>query len=60
MIELPVREYERVRADPHRFLLAPEHDIPEAEKVVETYEGYLVVEKRGDAARVAEETDPRS
>jgi hypothetical protein len=60
MIELTVPEYERIRASPHRFFVTPGHDIPGPETVVETYERYLVVEKRGEAARVAEETDPRS
>lgn len=60
MIELSIRDYERIRANPRRFCIALDHDIPEAETVVETYERYVVVEKRDEAARVAEETDPRS
>ncbi len=59
MIDLPVGEYERVRANPRRFIVAVDHHAPEAETVVEASEGYLVVEKRGKAGRVAEETDPR-
>lgn len=60
MIELSVAEYERVRAHPRHFLLAPDHDIPAAETVIETHGPYVVVEKRGDAGRLAEATDPRS
>jgi hypothetical protein len=60
MIELPLAEYERVRAHPRRFLVAPDHEIPEAEIVVESHEDYTVVEKRGEAGKVAEATDPRS
>jgi hypothetical protein len=59
MIEVPIREYERVRANPRRFLVATEHHLPEVETLVEVFEDYLVVEKRGEAGRAAEESDPR-
>lgn len=59
MIELAVPEYERIRASSRRFFVAPGHDTPEVETIVETYERYVVVEKRSEGARVAEETDPR-
>lgn len=59
LIDLPIGEYERVRANPRRFIVAVDHQAPEAETVVGAFEGYLVVEKRGKAGRVAEETDPR-
>jgi hypothetical protein len=59
----PVRvtpsEYEQVRAHPRRFLLTPGHEIPGAETVIETHQTYVVVEKRREAAVVAEQTDPR-
>jgi hypothetical protein len=60
MVEITGEEYERIRASPHRFLVAPDHEMPEAEVVVDRHPGYLVVEKRGGAARIAERTDPRS
>jgi hypothetical protein len=60
LIELTVDAYESVRAHPRRFLLTPDHDIPAAETVVETHQRYVVVEKTGEAGRVAEATDPRS
>jgi hypothetical protein len=60
LIELTAREYESVRAHPRRFIVAKNHDIPEAETVVETHLSYMVVEKRGEAGRAAERTDPRS
>jgi hypothetical protein len=59
----PVRitrsEYEQIRAHPRRFLLTPGHEIPAAETVVETHPTYVVVEKREEAAVVAERTNPR-
>ena len=59
MIELRGEEYERIRSHPRRFLVAPNHEFPQVEVVVETHESYVVVEKRDEAGRVAEETDPR-
>ena len=53
-------EYEKVRADPMHFALVSGHECPEAERVVEEYEGYVVIEKHEDVRRVVERTDPRS
>ncbi len=60
LIELSVTDYEQVRANPRRFMVLPGHEQPEAEVVVETHPGYLVVEKVAQAGTAAEETDPRS
>jgi len=60
-VELSVPDYERVRSDPRRFILLEGHDDPELERVVERGDGWVVVEKHeGEAAEVAEQTDPRS
>jgi hypothetical protein len=59
MLELTVPEYEAVRSHPRRFIVARGHEVPEAEDVVETEPGYVVVEKRDQAGAVAEATDPR-
>ena len=59
VIELSVREYERVRANPRRFIVLPGHERLEAEIVVETRATYLVVEKLDQAGAAAEATDPR-
>lgn len=61
MLQLSHEEYERLRAHPRRFALAMGHEDPAVEDVVESHlPRYLVVEKRGQAGRLAEETDPRS
>jgi hypothetical protein len=59
---VPLRgdEYERVRAVAERFIVRPRHTEPEIENVVERHADYWVVEKIGEAAEVAERTDPRS
>ena len=60
LIELTVREYERVRANSRWFIVVPGHEHPELEVVVETQPGYLVVEKADQAGESAEATDPRT
>ena len=60
LIELSVREYEQIRAHPRRFVVAPGHELPDVETVVEAQPGYVIVEKRDLAGRVAERHDPRA
>jgi len=59
-IELEIKDYEWVRADPTRFVLAPGHAAPEIEQVVEREHDHLVVEKRGIAGRIAAKLYPRT
>ncbi len=59
-VRLTAAEYERVRAHPRRFVVIPGHEVPDAESVVERHTGYLLVEKVGEAASVAEELNQRS
>ncbi len=60
MVTLSVREYERVRQHPRRFVVVPGHELPEAETVVEMGAGYLVVEKEDVAGEEAEARDVAS
>jgi hypothetical protein len=50
-IEITLEEYERVRADGTRFLLAPGHGDGSIEKVVDHRGHFVVVEKVQTAAR---------
>jgi hypothetical protein len=59
-VYLSLAEYETVRASPIRFAVLPGHEVPEAERVVEERDGYLVVEKFERLRYVAEQSDPRS
>jgi hypothetical protein len=54
-------EYEELRANPTHFAVAPDdvHVFPEAERIIEKRERYWVVEKIGEAAKVAEDQDVR-
>jgi hypothetical protein len=62
IVRIGVAEYEAVRQSPTHFINAPGHDRaggPYA-RVVESRDGYDVVEKLGEAAEIATELDPRS
>ena len=60
VIELSVGTYERVRLSGRRFVVVEDHVTPEIERVVAKVEGYVVVEKLGEAAEAAEAADPRA
>ena len=51
-------EYDAVRSKPTTFLVVPGHALTDVETVIETTERFQVVEKKGEAARVAIETEP--
>jgi hypothetical protein len=60
LIELSLREYERVRSNPRRFIVRPGHERLEVEIVVERRSDYFVVEKLDQAGERAVESDPRA
>jgi hypothetical protein len=61
-VELTIEEYETVRSEPTRFVVAPgaEHVEPEIERVVQREERYWVLEKIGVGAEISEKFDPRA
>lgn len=54
ILDLAIEEYVRVRSHPRRFVVLAGHDEPAIESIVEIYPDYVVVEKRGEAGRIAE------
>jgi hypothetical protein len=56
---LHLGEYERVRADPHHFVVVPGHEIPDVETVVERSDRFMVIEKDPETHSITEATDPR-
>jgi len=60
LLELLPGDYEAIRGHPRRFVVAPGHELPEQERVVDRTERYLVVQKTGEAGQAAEELDPRA
>ena len=58
-IELTVVEYERVRSNPTWFVIKPDHDVAQTERLVSRDDGYAVVEKL-ILEEYLQATDPRS
>ena len=56
-VVLTAAEYEFVRADSTRFVVAKGHAMPEIESVVDQAKDHVVVEKEGAAADVAVHLD---
>ena len=59
-IELSQADYEHVRSDPTRFVLAHGHAAPEIEHGVEREDDHVVGEKVGLAGQIAAQLDPRT
>jgi hypothetical protein len=62
IVRLGLGEYERIRADSRLFLNAVGHEA-NAEghvRVVSGGDGYVVVEKLGEAGEIADQLDPRT
>jgi hypothetical protein len=58
---LTARDYEAVRTDARRFIIAPNHQALDVEAVVERHASYWIVEKHeGVPADVARERNPRN
>ena len=53
-IQLSGSEWQELRAKPNRFAVAPGHIAPELEIVVKEHPNYWLVEKQGEAKKVAE------
>jgi hypothetical protein len=52
-VEVPTTEYARVRAESTYFLVTPEHQAPEVDRLVEDHGSWLLVEAVGAAAEIA-------
>ena len=56
-IKVPMDVYEAVRADDMRFIVAPGHELPDAEDVVEETSGYTIVRKHEDVRDIVSRDD---
>jgi len=52
-------EYESIRANQTHFIVLRGHEDPRVERIITSTDRFTVVEKQGQAAKDAEETDPR-
>jgi hypothetical protein len=59
LIALRRAQYEAVRVNPRRFVIAPGHVVAELEQEVERYSDHGVVETNPHTSDFAERTDPR-
>ncbi len=60
VISLTHPEYEAIRRIPTHFPVKPGHVVPDVERVLESNDRYAVVEKFGEAGRVAVQMDSRN
>jgi hypothetical protein len=53
-IDVDPSDYAAVRQHPRRFIVAPTHEIPDVEQIIERHPGYFVVEKPEEVSHVVE------
>lgn len=58
-VSLRRSDYERIRSDPCHFFVAPGHEIPDVESVIETHEDWVLIEKDPEVRDIVEVTDQR-
>ncbi len=51
-VRVPLDSYCAVRADEQQFIVAPGHQVPDTEDVVDEGDGYLIVRKHDDVAGI--------
>jgi uncharacterized protein (DUF1499 family) len=59
-VKLTLLEYEHIRAEPTRFVVKNNHVVKEIEHIVETVPDHMVIEKHGEAGRIAIELEAES
>jgi hypothetical protein len=59
VVVMSLEAYEAVRASGRQFVVVSGHEEPEVERVLERGDGYVVVEKFGEAGSQVERSDPR-
>lgn len=59
LIDLSQADYEHVRRHPTHFFVKLGHDLPDVERIVESKDGFLIVEKFGEGGALAVRHDPR-
>lgn len=58
-IELDAATYDTIAANPLHFIVKPEHQVDEIEKIIAEHEAFYVVEKIGEARAEVEHEHPR-
>jgi hypothetical protein len=55
LVDVGAERYHEVRANPRQFVVLRGHEDPSVETVVGSHASFVIVEKTGEAGRVAEE-----
>jgi hypothetical protein len=58
-VALRKQDYEAVRSNSRRFFTVPGHEVPDIETVIETHDGWVVIEKKPEVTEIVQATDPR-
>ena len=58
-IDLPPSLYEQILGERYRFVVLPGHEQPGVERIVEEDEGFLIVEKVGEAREQVDKDHPQ-
>jgi hypothetical protein len=53
-VSITADEYRHVRRDDRWFVVLPEHERPDVERVVERHEHYLIVQKIGEGVKIVQ------
>jgi hypothetical protein len=56
-VQLTLPEYEYIRAEPTRFVVKNDHVVSEIEHVVDAVQDHMIIEKHGEAGRIAVELE---
>ena len=58
-LTITIRDYDDIHRERDRFVVAPGHENPSLEGIVTRTDAYVVVDKYGDAERIAEDEERR-
>lgn len=59
-ISMQRADYEEVRRDATHFFVAPGHEIPDIETVIDTRDDWVVIEKNPEVREIVEKADART
>lgn len=59
-VSMTKTDYEHVRSDPCHFFIIPGHEVPDIETVVETHDGWIMIEKDSEVSDIVESYDRRT
>ena len=58
-VALSRAEYEQIRSNSRWFVAIPGHEVPDVDIVIETHDGWVLIEKTPEVAATVQASDPR-